>query len=129
MYQARFAKKAARPCGTEYIDALPVEQVAWDDCQEFCTKSGLSLPTEAQWEYACRAGTAGPFSGTANLDEMGWYRQNSGGTTHPVGEKQPNDFGLYDMHGNVWEWCEDWYQWGPTLRQSIPGSSVNRGSR
>ena len=86
---------------------LPVEKVSWDDCKEFCEKTRLSLPTEAQWEYACRAGTSGPYSGTGKLDDMGWYRQNSGGTTHPVGEKQPNQFGLHDMHGNVWEWCED----------------------
>ncbi len=89
-------------------DTLLVEQVSWDDCQEFCTKTGLSLPTEAQWEYACRAGTSGPFAGTGNLDDMGWHRKNSGGRrTHPVGEKKPNQFGLHDMHGNVWEWCED----------------------
>ncbi len=91
-------------------DALPVEGVSWEDCQEFCTKSGLSLPTEAQWEHACRAGKAGPFAGTGKIDDMGWHFQNSGGTTHPVGEKQANDFGLYDMHGNVMEWCEDWYR-------------------
>ncbi len=75
-------------------DTLPVEQVSWDDCQEFCTKTGLSLPTEAQWEYTCRAGTSGPFGGTRVLDDMGWYRDNRGGRTHPVGEKSPNDFGL-----------------------------------
>ena len=91
-------------------DAFQVEQVRWEDCQEFCEKSRLTLPTEAQWEYACRAGTSGPFAGTGNLDDMGWYDKNSGRTPHPVGEKQANDFGLHDMHGNVWEWCEDWYQ-------------------
>ena len=91
-------------------DALPVEWVLWEECQEFCKKAGLSLPTEAQWEYACRAGTSGPFAGTGELDDMGWYIRNSGDTTHPVGEKQPNDFGIHDMHGNVLEWCEDWYQ-------------------
>ncbi len=90
-------------------DTLPVENVSWEDCQEFCTKAGLSLPTEAQWEYACRAGTAGPFAGTGKLDNTGWYSGNSGGKTHPVGEMQPNQFGLHDMHGNVWEWCLDWY--------------------
>ncbi len=91
-------------------DTLPVETISWEDCQEFCKKTGLSLPTEAQWEYACRAGTSGPFAGTGKLDDMGWYAMNSGDTTHRVGEKTPNDFGLHDMHGNVWEWCEDWYQ-------------------
>ena len=86
-----------------------METVSWDVCQEFCKKAGLSLPTEAQWEYACRAGQPGPFSGTGNLDDMGWYKDSSGRKVHPVGEKKPNQFGLYDMHGNVWEWCQDIY--------------------
>lgn len=90
-------------------DDLPVECVSWDDCMEFCKKTGLELPTEAQWEYACRAGSTGPYAGTGNLDDMGWYGGNSGRQTHPVGTKQPNAWGLYDMHGNVWEWCADWY--------------------
>jgi formylglycine-generating enzyme required for sulfatase activity len=88
-------------------DQLPVEQVSWDDIQAFEALTGLQLPTEAQWEYACRAGQAGPYSGTGNLDEMGWYSDNSELTTHPVGTKEANQFGLYDMHGNVYEWCED----------------------
>ena len=91
-------------------DDLPVETVSWDDCQEFCRKTGLKLPTEAEWEYSCRAGTSGPFAGTGKLDAMAWYEENSGGRSHPVGRKLPNGFGLHDMHGNVFEWCEDWYQ-------------------
>ena len=93
-------------------DDLPVERVSWEACREFCKKVGLELPTEAQWEYACRAGNPGPYGGTDGLDGIGWYRGNSGGTPHPAGRKQANGFGLRDMHGNVGEWCEDAYDEG-----------------
>ena len=88
---------------------MPVENVSWNDCQQFCQKAGLSLPTEAEWEYACRAGSTGAYGGTGKLENMGWYDGNSGSSTHPAGQKQPNAWGLYDMHGNVNEWCADWY--------------------
>ena len=93
----------------------PVENVSWEDCQRFIRKinsqrhCGARLPTEAEWEFACRAGSTGPYGGNGSLDDMGWYGGNSGSETHPVGQKQANAWGFYDMHGNVYEWCEDWY--------------------
>lgn len=100
----------------------PVEQVSWEDCREFLRKVNTSgklpegvkaaLPTEAQWEYACRAGTSGAYAG--DLDRVAWYggySGNSGSTTHAVGQKNANGWGLYDMHGNVWEWCADKYSY------------------
>jgi formylglycine-generating enzyme required for sulfatase activity len=96
------------PAGVD-ASRLPVESVSWDDIQTFEERTGLGLPTEAQWEYACRAGTQGAYSGTGDLDDMGWYSENSEARTHVGGEKLPNAFGLHDFHGNVWEWCEDVY--------------------
>jgi formylglycine-generating enzyme required for sulfatase activity len=98
--------------------SCPVEQVSWDDVQLFVQKlnqaTGLNyrLPTEAEWEYAARAGTTGDYGGTGVLDQMGWYWNNSGSTPHPAGQKQANAWGLHDMHGNVWEWVQDWYDAG-----------------
>jgi formylglycine-generating enzyme required for sulfatase activity len=93
---------------------LPVETVSWDDVQKFIEKlkaqnDGYTyrLPTEAEWEYACRAGRTGDYK--ESLDEMAWYEMNSASKTHPVGQKKPNSWGLYDMQGNVSEWCQDWY--------------------
>jgi formylglycine-generating enzyme required for sulfatase activity len=90
----------------------PVVGVSWDDAQVYAKWAGLQLPSDAQWEYACRAGTATRFytgDKDSDLDLAGWHDENSDGKLHPVGEKEPNAFGLYDMHGNVWEWCSDWY--------------------
>ncbi|MGM9799212.1 MAG: formylglycine-generating enzyme family protein [Muribaculaceae bacterium] len=98
-------------------DNLPVEKVSWYDCQEFIKKlnqltgKNFSLPTEAQWEYAARGGKSGgtKYSGSDNIGNVAWYLDNADNKTHPVGEKSPNDLGIYDMSGNVWEWCQDWY--------------------
>ncbi len=96
----------------------PVECVSWNDCQEFIGKlnarTGMKfrLPTEAEWEYAARGGNRGKgykYAGSNNLDEVGWYEDNSDYHIHPVGRKKPNELGLYDMSGNVLEWCQDWY--------------------
>ena len=94
----------------------PVENVSWDDCLLFIQKLNemsknvkFRLPTEEEWEYCCRAGSKGDWGKRANgeegpLEAMGWYDANSGGETHPVAQKEPNAWGLFDMHGNVWEW-------------------------
>jgi formylglycine-generating enzyme required for sulfatase activity len=97
-------------------DRCPVESVSWDDVQKFIEilnqRPGTHryrLPTEAEWEYAARAGTTGPFAGSS-LDSMAWHRDNSGDTTYPAGIKAPNAWALHDMHGNVSEWVQDWYE-------------------
>ena len=87
------------------------------------------LPTEAQWEYACRAGSSGPFSGTGRLDDMGWHDSNSDGKTHPVAQKKANAWGLFDMHGNVWEWCADGYGPYPSGTVTNPFGSASGSSR
>src|SRR5581483_1009979 len=106
----------------------PVDTVSWNDAQVFLarlrTRTGrvLRLPTEAEWEYACRAGSAAPWSfgeREAIAPEFAWLGENSGGTTHAVGTRQPNAWGVCDMHGNVWEWCADAY-----VKHAYPDSGV-----
>jgi formylglycine-generating enzyme required for sulfatase activity len=116
----------------------PVERVSWNDATNYCgrltqreraagrirTNSVYRLPTEAEWEYACRAWTSTRFSygddpGYTNLTNYAWYSANSGSTTHAVGQKLPNLWGLYDMHGNVTEWCQDWWSF------YVPGGSID----
>ena len=122
---------------------LPVESVSWNDCQEFIRKLNqltgqtFSLPTEAQWEFAARGGNLSKgykYSGSNYIDNVAWYTNNSNSQTHSVAQKQPNELGLYDMSGNVWEWCSDWsgsYYFSSSQRNPIGASSgsyrVRRG--
>ena len=110
-------------------DNLPVEQVSWDDCQTFISKlNGLTgrhfrLPTEAEWEFAARGGNQSrhtQYSGSSRIDDVAWYAGNSGNRTHPVKTKQPNELGIYDMSGNVWEWCQDWFGTYNSYAQTNP---------
>ena len=116
---------------------LPVEQVSWDDCQEFISKLNritgkmFRLPTEAEWEYAARGGKKSrgyQYSGSNNLSDVAWYNENSGYETYAVGTKQPNELGIYDMIGNVCEWCQDWYGAYSSSSQVNP-TGANSGSR
>ena len=138
-------------CFLQGGEDCPVEGVNWNECQEFIKRVNekgeylYRLPTEAEWEYACRAGGgASFFNGEITelfcrndpcLDKMGWFCGNSGRKTHPVAEKNPNAWGLFDMHGNICEWCQDWYggydvmpQINPTGAVFGPGHVVRGGS-
>ena len=117
-------------------DNLPVERVSWNDCQTFInrlnsyTGRNFRLPTEAEWEFAARGGNYSrhyKYSGSNYIGDVAWYTDNSGNRTHPVGTKQANELGLYDMSGNVWEWCSDLYGSYSSYSQSNP-TGPNSGS-
>ncbi|MEW6267645.1 MAG: formylglycine-generating enzyme family protein [Thermodesulfobacteriota bacterium] len=120
-------------------DDCPVESVSWNDAQEFIgrlnAKEGgnkYRLPSEAEWEYAARAGSRTAYSFGESQSELGqyaWYGGNSGGQTHPVGRKRPNAWGFYDMHGNVWEWCQDRYGVYPSGAVTDPQGPSSGSSR
>ena len=117
-------------------DNLPVENVSWDDCQKFISKlnsitgKNFRLPTEAEWEYAARGGKKSrgyQYSGSNNISDVAWYEDNSGRKTHAVGTKQANELGIYDMSGNVYEWCQDWKGSYSKSSQTNP-TGANSGS-
>ena len=133
------AKMGSNPSAFTGETSRPVEQVSWNDIQPFCTATGMRLPTEAEWEYAYRAGTTTAFhgmpgylNGTNDDNQLGtiaWSSSNSGNQTRPVAGKAANGFGLYDMSGNVWEWCQDWYGTyasGAQTNPTGPGSGSYR---
>ena len=119
-------------------DNLPVEQVSWNDCQEFISKLNritgklFRLPTEAEWEYAARGGNKSrgyQYSGSNNLSDVAWYKDNSGSETHAVGSKQANELVIYDMTGNVWEWCQDRYGKYSSSSQTNPTGATSGSFR
>ena len=119
-------------------DNLPVTNVSWHDCQTFISRLNsltgkrFRLPTEAEWEFAARGGNQSrhtQYSGSSRIDDVAWYIRNSGGKTHPVKTKQPNELGLYDMTGNVWEWCQDWDDCYSSYAQTNPTGASSGSCR
>ena len=146
-YSALDKKNPSRYKGTNN----PVESITYEQANDYCEKLNIkflnilpkgykfALPTEAQWEYACRAGTNTALNNwknltsengaCPNLDEVGWYIKNSGDKTHEVGQKKPNSWGIYDMHGNVWEWCKNWYGEYPKESVTDPIGAISGSYR
>jgi formylglycine-generating enzyme required for sulfatase activity len=140
-YVSLMSKNPSRFSGE---DNRPVEKLSWFEAMAYCNeltkqeqgKGHLApgfvyrLPTEAEWEYACRAGSTNHFSfgdSSAGADQFAWTMENSENTSHPVGQKRPNALGLYDMHGNVWEWCHDWFSPYPAMALTDPtGATSNK---
>src|SRR5580698_1969229 len=122
-YQAVTGMNPSRYRGAQ----LPVDQIGWYDAQRYCEAVAMRLPTGAEWEYAARGGLALPRHGA--LEQVAWYDGNSGDTTHPVGPKEPNGYGLYDMLGNVWEWVQDDYTKSGESLKVLRGASFFNPSR
>ena len=132
--EVKYRETAVKKLEGKDTSRHPVETVNWEEAMEFCRRLSAMpaeraarrvyrLPSEAEWEYACRAGTTTRrYCGDdeAALADVAWFDNNSGAMTHPVGEKRPNAWGLYDMHGNVWQWCADWFS-ADYYKQSPPG--------
>jgi len=116
-----------------HVPNRPVEWVSWNAVQDYLNSTGMRLPTEAEWEYACRAGTPTPFyngsTDDSTLDALTWYSANSGNQTRPVGGKAANAFGFHDMLGNVWEWVNDWYGGYSANAQTNPTGPVSGSHR
>ena len=119
-------------------DNLPVETVSWNDCQDFIRKmnaltgKNFRLPTEAEWEFAARGGNNSrgyKYAGSNNIGDVAWYDNNSGSKTHVVGTKSPNELGIYDMSGNVWEWCQDWFGSYSSASQTNPTGASSGSNR
>jgi len=131
------AVMGSNPSLNKGCDNCPVENVSWNDVQDFLKKlnsmtgKNYRLPTEAEWEYAAKGGshTHGyEYAGSNNVDDVVWYGNNSGNKTHEVGQKQPNELGIYDMTGNVMEWCSDWHDASQQYLRAILGGSYSNDS-